>query len=359
MPRQDTEFIFQYSGVTAEDRIAQMKTMQPTTGFGETFQYSNFLVAAGGYAAARAFASAASLGEAFETAMTELVFGPLQMSDTFLRQEDALSGEAALPHSMNFAGGISRLPIELEAAVESMAPAGGVWSTAADIAKYLLLELGKGQIPGGERIISEEALLVRRNKGIKISEDSAYGLGLMISDNSGVLVVHHAGNTLGFTSDMYFLPEKDLGVVVLTNLYAANSFLSAIGQKIFELVLGAEPKAEKTVAAAVKMGEDGVALLQKKTTADPRSMAWVDELGGKYFCGELGPGEIMKREEGFWIQFKEWGSTLGSEIQPSGDRLLRLLSPPWRGALKMLVGAESKELLLDGGQSKYVFRKQD
>jgi hypothetical protein len=47
MPRQDVEFLFRYSGVTAEDRMAQMKAMRPTTGFGETFQYSNLLVAAG------------------------------------------------------------------------------------------------------------------------------------------------------------------------------------------------------------------------------------------------------------------------------------------------------------------------
>jgi len=48
MPRQDYEFIFRYSGITPEEPMAQMKAMRPTTGFGETFQYSNLLVAAGG-----------------------------------------------------------------------------------------------------------------------------------------------------------------------------------------------------------------------------------------------------------------------------------------------------------------------
>jgi CubicO group peptidase (beta-lactamase class C family) len=39
MPRQDLEFIFRHSGITAEQRMEQMRSMTPTTGFGETFRY--------------------------------------------------------------------------------------------------------------------------------------------------------------------------------------------------------------------------------------------------------------------------------------------------------------------------------
>ena len=98
MPRQDMEFIFRHTGITGEDRMAQMKTMRPTTGFGETFQYSNFLVAAGGFAAARAYSTEGSLEGAYEAAMRELVFRPFEMSDSVLRQEEAIaerSGNAA------------------------------------------------------------------------------------------------------------------------------------------------------------------------------------------------------------------------------------------------------------------------
>lgn len=243
-------------------------------------------------------------------------------------------------------------------AVYSVAPAGAVWSTSLDMAKYLLLELGKGRMPNGEQVISEEALLERRKKGVKIDEDSSYGLGLIVSDESGLRVVHHGGNTLGFSSDLYFLPEKDLGVVVLTNLYAANSFLLAVREKIFELMFGAEAKAERTIAAMAKMAAERVTLLHKKAATDSASMEWVNDLVGTYRCRELGSAEITRREGGFWIQFEEWGSRLGSETQPGGDRLLRLLSPPWRGALKMLVDSQGRTLSLDGGQNKYIFRAQ-
>jgi CubicO group peptidase (beta-lactamase class C family) len=247
MPRRDYEFIFRHSGVTPEARIAEMKTMLPTTGFGETFQYSNLLVAAGGDATARACIPDGPLEDAFNEVMKEQVFRPLGMNDTFLRQEDALRRDAAAPHAMGFDGRAHNVPISMEMSVHSVAPAGGVWSTASDLARYVAVELANGRLPDGEPLISEEALLERRRPGIKIDDKNSYGLGLIISNESGLRVIHHGGNTLGFSADMYFLPDSGFGAVVLTNAYAATEFLAEIRLKLSEMVFGAEPRAEQIV----------------------------------------------------------------------------------------------------------------
>src|SRR6185369_4198627 len=97
------------------------------------------------------------------------------------------------------------------------------------------------------------------------------------------------------------------------------------------------------------------ALLCQRTATDAASMAWVDELVGRYECAELGPGEITKRDGSYWIQFQEWGSSLGCQIQDGGDRLIRLLSPPWRGAFQMLV--TGRDLRLDAAQNQYTFQR--
>jgi CubicO group peptidase (beta-lactamase class C family) len=99
MPRQDLEMLFEYDGVTPEARIAAMKTMMPTTGFGETFQYSNMLVMAGGYAAAHALFPKLKLGPAFDRAMQEQVFGPLGMKDTTYDFQRATKADHATPHA--------------------------------------------------------------------------------------------------------------------------------------------------------------------------------------------------------------------------------------------------------------------
>jgi hypothetical protein len=44
-------------------------------------------------------------------------------------------------------------------------------------------------------------------------------------------------------------------------------------------------------------------------------------------------------------------------IEPGAGRLLRVLSPPSRGGLKLVVNTDVRTLTLDGGQSKYVFQK--
>lgn len=358
MPRQDSEMLFRHSGVTPEQRLDQMQAMRPTTGFGETFQYSNLLVAAGGYAAARAYVQDGPLEHAFGKAFDELIFRPLGMDDSCLRQEDAVRRDAAMPHAMNFDGGVSRIALSMERFTDSVAPAGAAWSTAPDLARYLMLELGNGVMPGGERIVSEEALLERRKKGVKIDDKTSYGLGLIVSDEAGLRVIHHGGNTLGFSADLFWVPEKDLGVVVLTNLYAAVGFLGALRQKIFELAFGAEPKAEKTIEMAGRFDREGLELLKQKVAVDPAAMEWVNELTGRYRCEELGSATLTRRDHGFWMQFEEWGSAVGAEIL-SGERLLRLLSPPWRGSLRLLVNADANALLLDQGQSKYTFCREE
>jgi CubicO group peptidase (beta-lactamase class C family) len=357
MPRQDMEFIFRYSGITAEQRMEQMRSMTPTTGFGETFQYSNLLVAAGGYAAARAFTGEGSLSEAYERGFRALVTEPLGMADTVLRQEEAVRGEAAMPHAMDFDGRASRIPMSIEGSVESVAPAGGAWSTVLDLARYLMLELGHGRMPDGGRVMAEATLLERRKKGIRIDEKSSYGLGLFVGDEAGLQVIHHGGNTLGFSADLFFVPERELGVVVLTNASAAVAFLMAVRQKVFELVFGAEAKAENTVEMAAKMSAQAIAVLHRQVTTDPAALEWVGELAGRYTCAELGNARLERREDGYRMEFDEWSSKVGAEVREGGDRLLRLVSPPWRGALSLLVDAGGKKLLLDGAQKKYVFER--
>src|SRR5260370_12416076 len=112
MPRGDLDLVFKFRGVTPEQRLAEMKEMKPTTGFGETFQYSNYLVAAGGYAAARSFRQG-SLEGAYEEAMRGFVFDPLDMKMTKL---PGGGGEgAASPHSIDFHGQTALLNPVLEA----------------------------------------------------------------------------------------------------------------------------------------------------------------------------------------------------------------------------------------------------
>src|SRR5262249_8183774 len=101
LPRQDLEFIFEYANATPKQRVESMKGMKPTTGFGETFQYSNTMVATGGYVAAHAAEKSKKLGPAYDGVMQSRVFGPIGMKSTTLDFEVAKAHEHATPHQQD------------------------------------------------------------------------------------------------------------------------------------------------------------------------------------------------------------------------------------------------------------------
>ena len=171
-------------------------------------------------------------------------------------------------------------------------------------------------------------------------------------------MISHSGNTLGFSSDLYFLPKKGLGVVVLTNLRMANSFLAAARHKVFELVFGDAPKAEKMIAAASLSANDVMEKMRARVKVDPVSLAWLETLGGKYRCDELGTLFISKKNDQYWGQFESWNSLLGVEEQSVGNPLVVLISPPWSGTLRLQVADDWQTLTLDSAQYTYRFHRQ-
>ena len=356
MPPRDMDLIFRFKGVAPEQRLAEMKQMKPTTGFGETFQYSNYMVALGGYAAARSFRQEGSLKEAYGRAMRELVFGPLGMERTGFDEEP---GEhSASPHAIGFEGGCELLDAVMERFAAAIAPAGGgAWSSARDMARYLLLELNRGRLPDGEQLLPEGALVERWKRTTKITDRMSYGLGLLRSEEDGLDVVSHGGMTLGFTSDMYFLPQNDIGVVLLTNLYAAN-LLAAARQKVFELLFGAPAKAGQMIEAASLAEKEAAAGRRARVRLGAEAVAWLEGIEGKYRSRELGPLAVSRKEGEYWGEFESWASPLGIEEQPNGRPLVALVGPGLIHALRLQVADDARALILDQGQNVYRFERQ-
>jgi CubicO group peptidase (beta-lactamase class C family) len=350
MPRRGLELVFRFRGVRPEDRIAEMRQMSPTTGFGETFQYSNYLVAAGGYAAAHSYAHDLPLQDAYERAMRELVFEPLGMLHTSILCMDSTLDAA--PHSRDLNGIAVPIDPVLENFADAVAPAGSVWSNVLDMAQYLKCEMRNGSNDRGEQIISVENLLARRRSAIKIDGKSDYGLGWFLKDRQGLAEVGHGGNTRGFTADMFFLPEHRIGMVILANLSLANQSLASVEQKLLEVLFGAESKAEGMVAAEKKALDDATEVTRRRLKTDAESTAWIREYTGHYVSKELGPAYISQAGDGFQVDFESGSSKLAIE-QSGTSRQIVLITPPWTTRLQPT--DDLNELLVDGGQTTYQF----
>jgi CubicO group peptidase (beta-lactamase class C family) len=355
MPRHDLEFLFEYDGWTPEQRLASMAEMKPTTGFGETFQYSNEMVATGGWIGAHVVNPKQKLGPAYDAAMQSLVLKPLGMTATTFDFKAAQKGDFALPHRRGMTMDFQPIPVDYETAVVAVRPAGAAWSTVHDMAKYVALELANGKV-NGTQLVSEENLLKRRQPQVKIDEDSAYGLGLFLSKSNGLVQISHGGNNLGFTSEMLFFPEHDVGVVMLSNAGSANALHGAVARYLVEVMFDGKPEAKENLTASmarsVKSHEEDAALVT------PAEEAWVTPLLGTYKNPSLGELKLEKTKTGYVMNVGEWKSTLAKKTARDGTVYITTIDPPYLG-MDMTASStgETSKLTLDAGQLKYDFVK--
>lgn len=356
MPRRDMEIVFAPAD-SGEATIKQMATMAPTTGFGETFQYSNHLVALGGFAAANVYKDSGSLLEKYNAAMQELIFKPLGMHNTFLHSIGQSKPDMATPHAQNFNGRTSRMPQAQEDWQYAIAPAGSAWSNVEDMIKYVMLELNNGKDTQGNNIISEKQLLLRRAPSIKMTDDKSYGLGIMIANEKGLTIMRHNGATMGFASDLFFLPEQNIGAVILTNVQGAGADLAnAIRQRLLELLFDAKSSADAQIVTAANQRKEANALLHTRVSMDPAETAWVTEYIGTYHNADLGDARITSSDKGFEIDINNRAhSILGSRKDVDGTLLLVLIDAPFIGIRMQVQKEPVKKLILDAGQMKYEF----
>ncbi|MBL8949152.1 MAG: serine hydrolase [Myxococcaceae bacterium] len=340
MPRQDFEYLFEYANVTPEARVASLASMKPTTKLGETFQYSNLLVAAGGFAAAHAYAPDVSLGEAYTRAMREKVFGPLGMTRSTVDFAIASRGERASPHALDLDGRPQVLPIGFEANVINIAPAGAAWSTLHDMERYALAELSRGgKVGRGERW--------RRRIG---TPEAGYGLGMDLEKRDGLVHVGHDGGSMGFGATLLLWPELDLGLVVLTNVrngtrYEQLPFNAAVKRKVLELVFeNARPKAELIISSSLGFRADAV----KRGAAVERTpdAKWLAALDGTYRHATLGTVTV----KGGVLDAGEWKVRFGRV----GDAMVVLDAPFAGSAMK----AGDGTITLPDPQLPYVLRRE-
>jgi CubicO group peptidase (beta-lactamase class C family) len=265
VPRRDLELLFNANDLTAEDIVASLSNFEFFTDFGEAFQYSNQMVGTGGYLAAIAGgASPDNLLAGYQEVLEAHVLDPIGMNDTTISFDKVIErGNYATPHGYSISGERAPIALELEQLLTPIAPAGAHWSTAPDMARYMLTELSKGVSPDGERVISEENLLETWQPQVPVSSEVSYGLGWFVGDYKGTQLIEHGGNTLGFTSSFGFLPDKNIGILVLTNAQASNTFNESVRGRFLELVFDLPETVEANLEFALAQEEQGLEDIQK------------------------------------------------------------------------------------------------
>ncbi len=207
-------------GYSRPDILYRMRYLPLPGQFRKTYAYSNF-----GYTTG-AIAAATKIGKPWETIAEEQLYSRLGMTSTSSRFSDYedRANKAALHIFIN-GEPVNRFVRE----ADPEAPAGGVSSSARDLAEWVRLQLSGGKW-NGKQIIDANALAETHKAQIcRNPVDPAkpndcpggqfYGLGWNVNtDAQGhTQLAHSGGFFLGAATAVYMVPEEHLGVLVLSN----------------------------------------------------------------------------------------------------------------------------------------------
>jgi CubicO group peptidase (beta-lactamase class C family) len=159
-------------------------------------------------------------GEPWQEVVAREVLEPVAMRSTTARLSELPTQALAQPHGMAPGGGFR--PIELQKDDRNLHAAGGHFATAGDMARYLAVHLSGGWLEGRAVLPAGAVTLTHREQ---VPQDRrfgpfvrhAWGMGWDIGTFEGEPFVHRFGSFAGYRSHVSFMPERGVGVVVLTN----------------------------------------------------------------------------------------------------------------------------------------------
>ncbi len=212
---------------------------------GEVPAYSNYGVGLGGYIVQRAS------GQMFEDYVAEHIFQPLAMKHSSFRQP--LAQELAALPSEGYRNNTEKPAVGFE--IFTPAPAGGISSTASDMARFAEALLYGGELDG-HRILKPETLQSMWTKQFGTSDAlPVMCMGFYQTWRNGLRFIGHDGDLIAFHSMFLVEPKEKLVIFISYNSAGAASktrteILSAFADRYYPSVEA--PNFQKLAAAEVK-----------------------------------------------------------------------------------------------------------
>ncbi|MDB4916675.1 MAG: beta-lactamase [Gemmatimonadetes bacterium] len=211
------ELVWIDAGTSRDDVLHRVRFLKPESPFRSRWSYQNILYLAVGEAAGRAG------GSTWDDLIQHRIFTPLGMVSSSPTYRGVNTANIAIAHAMDH----DTVERKGQFNAENIAPAGAILSNARDMAQWLRFQLNNGVV-NGTRLVSVAALrethtpqMLMGATGAGGSEQTlfnTYGMGWMVQDYRHELMWQHGGNTPGMTTAVGMLPEKKIGVVVLSSM---------------------------------------------------------------------------------------------------------------------------------------------
>lgn len=210
------------------DTVHALRYIKPATSFRSGYAYDNVL-----YVVAGQLIEAVS-GQDWEHFVAEHLFKPAGMTDSTSDTEtrfataNRVHPHARLDGKIRGMGHQEMLDETQSLIATSVAPAGGVASSANDMARWIQVQLSHGAAPGvtqdAPRVFSEAQAKEMWEPQVPVAisnypqpladatpQFSAYALGWDVTDYRGVKILKHGGAVFGAQALIALVPSRNLG----------------------------------------------------------------------------------------------------------------------------------------------------
>lgn len=172
------------------------------------------------------------MGKPYDESMREALLHPLGMTSATYKIEEALKGSFARGHSGKYEMPVVQVP---------MLPSGGIYVSANDVAKFISFHLRKGRIKD-QQVIDPSLFEDMYRPQYPEEKEFGYGLGIYSYQRIRAAKAYgHAGGGYGYQTLMQWVPEHDVGVIVLTN-DSGHSTLPSLTKKALEKMIDEKVK---------------------------------------------------------------------------------------------------------------------
>jgi len=238
--------IFPTTDRTRAELVHDIRFLKPAHSFRANYDYDNVL-----YIVAGQLVEAVS-GQRWEDFMQQHILDPVGMHDTQVSIDARVADQASL-HAKNSTAvrGMGRQQVLTTVMTGSvLAPAGALQVSAADMGRWLRLQLRHGALDDGKRVFSDAAskALWTPHTLIPIRpmppplvlaqpQFNAYALGFEVQDYRGHKIITHGGGVLGGISIVVIIPEKHAAFAIMLNSEDVGA-LFAMREHLLDSLLG-------------------------------------------------------------------------------------------------------------------------
>jgi len=188
--------------------LAKIELIAPS---GERYEYSN-----ANYVTLGMLVQAVS-GQSYEEYITEHIFNPLDMQNSFASKTEAEQAGLAIGYQKWFGIPVasSNLPFS-----RGSLPAGYLVMSTEDFGHYLIAQLNDGTYHGVS-VLSPEGIAELHHPVIQMpGSTDFYAMGWEVQQYQNVQVISHNGAVPGYTTGMFLVPAKHLAVALVMNTYS-------------------------------------------------------------------------------------------------------------------------------------------